>query len=131
MHRFVWHNDPKSFEQLVARWDKRVFAFLAKASGNPDEAKDLRQEVFIRVYKHAATFDSKQKFSTWLFSIVHNVLATWYTKKKRRNLIELPQHFDAALSTVGKSRTPSTEAIAAEQKVVIDAAIARLKPCER
>ena len=83
MVRFVWHNDTESFEELVRRWDRQVFAFLVKASRDADAAKDLRQDAFIRVYKHSATFDSEQKFSTWLFSIVRNVLATWFAKKRR------------------------------------------------
>jgi RNA polymerase sigma-70 factor (ECF subfamily) len=72
--------DRAAFDVLVQRWDRRVFAYLAKASRNPESASDMRQEVFLRVWKYAAGYNDDYAFSTWLYRIAHNVLHTWRAK---------------------------------------------------
>jgi len=72
-----------AFETLVHRWDARVLAFLVKASGNREAAKDLRQEVFIRLYRYGSTYNPDYSFPTWLFQIASNVLSTWHAKEAR------------------------------------------------
>jgi len=75
--------DVEAFRELVERWDRRVFAFLVKGCGNADDALDLRQEVFLRVYRYGGTYDADYAFSTWLFRIATNVLRTWQAKQRR------------------------------------------------
>lgn len=68
----------------MERWDRRILSFLSKASGDHDAAEDMRQEVFLRVFRYGVSYDSQYAFSTWLFRIASNVLKTWKTKKVRR-----------------------------------------------
>ncbi len=72
--------DRVAFDTLVRRWDRRIFVFLAKAGGDPEAAADMRQDVFLRVWKYAASYDDTYAFSTWLYRIAHNVLHTWRAK---------------------------------------------------
>ncbi len=83
MRRLKRPRDDKAFETLVRRWDARVLAFLTKASGDREAAKDLRQEVFIRLYRYGSTYNPKYSFPTWLFQIASNVLSTWHAKEAR------------------------------------------------
>jgi len=83
MIRFTERGDEGAFETLVRRWDARVLSFLTKASRDAEAAKDLRQEVFIRVYRYANTYKHEFAFSTWLFQIAGNALATWHAKESR------------------------------------------------
>ncbi len=83
MKRLKRRRDDGAFETLVRRWDARVLAFLTKASGDREAAKDLRQEVFIRLYRHGATYNPEYSFATWLFQIASNVLSTWQAKEAR------------------------------------------------
>ena len=83
MRRLKRCRDDGAFETLVLRWDARVLAFLAKASGDREAAKDLRQEVFIRLYRFGSTYDPEYSFPTWLFQIASNVLSTWHAKEAR------------------------------------------------
>ena len=83
MKRLKRHRDDGAFETMVLRWDTRVLAFLTKASGDREAAKDLRQEVFIRLYRHGTTYNPEYSFPTWLFQIASNVLSTWYAKEAR------------------------------------------------
>ena len=72
MAAYTRTGDPGAFEHLVRRWDDRVFGFLAKATGDLEAAKDLRQEVFIRLYRHGASYDPQFAFTTWFFRIFSN-----------------------------------------------------------
>ncbi len=72
--------DRAAFDAIARRWERRVFVFLAKAGGDTEAAADMRQEVFLRVWKYAASFDDTYAFSTWLYKIAHNVLHTWRAK---------------------------------------------------
>ncbi len=83
MNRLARRRDDAAFETLVRRWDARVLAFLTKASGDREAAKDLRQEVFIRLYRYGSTYNPEYSFPTWLFQIASNVLSTWHAKEAR------------------------------------------------
>lgn len=72
--------DRTAFDALVRRWDRRIFGFLAKAGGDVEAAADMRQEVFIRVWKYAGSYNDEFAFSTWVYRIAHNVLHSWRAK---------------------------------------------------
>ncbi len=69
-----------AFEQLVYLYDKNVLSLALKYIQDNDLAKDIYQEVFIRVYKGLKNFQFKSEFSTWLFRITTNVCLTYKTK---------------------------------------------------
>ena len=71
-----------AFEQLVYLYDKNVLSLALKYIQDNDLAKDIYQEVFIRVYKGLKNFQFKSEFSTWLFRITTNVCLTYKTKKQ-------------------------------------------------
>ncbi len=74
--------DEDAFSVLVRRYQRRVVGFLAQMVGNLELARDLTQEVFLRVWGAAATFDPKYRFTTWLFRIAHN-LAVDHLRRRR------------------------------------------------
>lgn len=116
----------EGFAELVNRWDRRVLSFLTKASGDPEAAKDLRQEVFLRVHRYRASYDPTYAFSVWLFRIVSNVLCTWQTKQRRRRLVGVPTEEPA-----DPSPSPSDCASRAEVADQVRAVIGKLSPGER
>ena len=77
-------DDPLAFEELMARNQARVRAFLMRFVGNEQLAEDLAQEVFMRVYKHRATYRHEARFSTWLYRVAHNVAYNALRAKSRR-----------------------------------------------
>lgn len=108
MNGFAQGRDERAFETLVRRWDKRVLSFLAKASGDPEAAEDLRQEVFIRVYRYAGSYKPDRSFPTWLFQIASNVLATWHAKEARGlRLLWSPEDSARPLRVVDPGPGPS------------------------
>ncbi|RJP62902.1 MAG: RNA polymerase sigma factor [Ignavibacteriales bacterium] len=77
--------DQLAFEQLVYRYDRQVINIAMSFRNNEDDAKDIYQEVFIRVYRGLKNFQFKSEFSTWLFRITTNVCIT-HKERKERNM---------------------------------------------
>ena len=80
------NGDSLAFEELVYRYDKMVLKIAMKYFGDPDVAKDIYQEVFIKVYKGLKSFQFKSSFSTWLFRITSNVCLTHKGNRRNMNL---------------------------------------------
>jgi RNA polymerase sigma-70 factor, ECF subfamily len=78
-----------AFEELVYRYDRHVLSIALKYSGDEDDAKDIYQEVFIRVYKALKNFRFQSEFSTWLFRITTNVCLTYKSRQSKRVKISL------------------------------------------
>lgn len=81
--------DMEAFEQLVYRYDKQVLTIAARYVQSAEDAKDIYQEVFLRVFRSLPRFQLRSQFSTWLFRITTNVCLSHRTKRKR--------HFHASL----------------------------------
>lgn len=117
MDRFAGRGDESAFDALVRRWDRRILAYLAKSAGDLEAAEDMRQDVFIRVYRYGASYDPAYAFSTWVFRIARNVLNDWLTKNGRRRetaaaegvVEELPDPGDGAREQL--SREERREAV--------------------
>ena len=73
-----------AFETLVERYQNRLVGILFHMVGNKEEAEDLCQEVFLRIYKARKGYRPRAKFSTWLFTIANN-LALNHLRSKGRN----------------------------------------------
>ncbi len=65
--------DAKAFELLVARHQHAVYNLALRFLSDSDEAEDVAQDCFIRIYKAAATYTPDAKFTTWLYTIVKNL----------------------------------------------------------
>jgi RNA polymerase sigma-70 factor (ECF subfamily) len=72
-----------AFELLVRRYQRRIIAFLCQLAG-ADDAEDLAQEVFMRVYRARETYKPGARFSTWLYTIAHNVASNANRRASRR-----------------------------------------------
>jgi RNA polymerase sigma-70 factor, ECF subfamily len=78
-----------AFEELIYKYDKKVLALALRYVRNEDDAKDIYQEVFIRVFKGLNKFQFKSEFSTWLYRIVTNVCLTYKTRSNKREYISI------------------------------------------
>ena len=68
--------DLRSFNSLVVRWEKRVYNYLLRSTGNREDASDLCQEVFFKAYRGLSGLYSVDRFPSWLFRIAHNELVS-------------------------------------------------------
>jgi RNA polymerase sigma-70 factor (ECF subfamily) len=76
--------DHRAYETLVERYQHRLLGVLTHLIGRQDEAEDLTQEVFLRIYKARKRYKPRARFSTWLFTVANN-LAMNHLRGKRRN----------------------------------------------
>lgn len=58
-----------AFEELVRRYNGRIYAFAVRCCGNPSDAGEVTQDTFVKAYQALAQFDSRREFRTWLFTI--------------------------------------------------------------
>ncbi len=75
--------DQLAFEQLVYRYDRQVLNIAMSFRNSEDDAQDIYQEVFLRVFRGLKNFQFKSEFSTWLFRITTNVCISFKTRKER------------------------------------------------
>jgi RNA polymerase sigma-70 factor (ECF subfamily) len=81
--------DEAAFAELVERYQNRLVAVMNHIVGHSDEAEDLAQECFLRVYKTRHKYTPKAKFSTWLFTIANNLALNAIRNRQRRQSLPL------------------------------------------
>ncbi len=77
------NRDQSAWEQIVTRYKRKVFGIAYKFTGRFEEAEDLTQEVFLKVYKALDSYKKEQDFSWWLVSISRNACIDYYRSTKR------------------------------------------------
>ena len=76
------NGDEKSFEFLLSRYLNIIYNFVYKYSRDKDEASDITQETFLKVWKNIKKINQKQNFRSWLFTIAKNTALDYLKKKK-------------------------------------------------
>jgi RNA polymerase sigma-70 factor (ECF subfamily) len=117
----------------MARHARPVFQFLCRMLGNEDDANDLAQETFVRVYQHRARFKPGARFSTWLYTIAANLARNHHRWLSRHPNVSLDAESDATGESIGdllpaSDPPPDSAAVATERAAAVRAAIARLPP---
>ena len=78
-----------AFEELVERYQHRLIGVLHHLIGSADEAEDLAQEVFLRIYRARKKYRPRAKFSTWLFTIANNLALNVLRSRQRKPVVPL------------------------------------------
>ncbi len=127
-----------AFEQLVQRYDKKVLTIAAGYVNCSDDAKDIYQEVFLRVYKGLPKFQFKSEFSTWLFRITTNVCLSHRMRGRRHTHTSIDQNIhdeDGQQHTLKDTLTDNTmadqQAQNAEISMRVEQALTRLSPRQK
>lgn len=97
----VRDGDAAAFEQLMQRYQNRVLTVLQHLVGSPQEAEDLAQEVFLRVFRARKNYAAGAKFSTWLFTIVNNVAFNARRGRSRRKEVQVRDEVSSSGSVRG------------------------------
>ncbi len=85
----VRDDDPAAFAELVELYQHRLVTVMQHLVGNKDEAEDLAQEVFLRVYRVRKKYRPRAKFSTWLFTIANNLALNALRARQRKPVVSL------------------------------------------
>lgn len=81
--------NPIVHNELVDRYQKKLFIYLYRFIGNKEETEDLLQNVFLKVYKYCENFDTQRKFSSWIYRIAHNEAVNYIKRKSIKKFISL------------------------------------------
>lgn len=84
----VLYKDPGYFAEVVTRYQRKLFLYLRHLIGASDEAEDLLQNVFSKVFENLSSFDTKRKFSSWIYRITHNEAVNYLKKQSYRHLVD-------------------------------------------
>jgi RNA polymerase sigma-70 factor (ECF subfamily) len=86
----VRSGDTSAFAELVERYQHRVVGIMHHLLGNHEEAEDLAQEVFLRIYRNRSRYHPTARFSTWLFTIANNLASNVLRSRRRKPTQPLP-----------------------------------------
>jgi RNA polymerase sigma-70 factor (ECF subfamily) len=126
-----------AFEELIYRYDRSVLSITMKYVRDEDEAKDLYQEIFIRVYRGIKNFEFRSEFSTWLFRIAVNVCLTYKSRSKDHLKFSIHKEYDEDSDEDKRDEleldgsTPEEEAISSELGELIHTAVENLSPKQK
>ena len=98
-----------AFEELVYRYDRHVMNIAKSFRNSDDDAKDIYQEVFLRVFRGLKNFQFKSEFSTWLYRITTNVCITFHSRKKTHDSIDREISLDDDDKTTVADMIPSDD----------------------
>lgn len=79
----VARHRPEAFAELVQRYQNRMFSYAQRMTGSREDAQDLTQETFIRVYNHLDSFRTDERFSPWIYRIATNLCLNHLKRRKR------------------------------------------------
>jgi RNA polymerase sigma-70 factor (ECF subfamily) len=125
--------DHAAFRVLVERHQDAVVGTVAKMLGNPSEAEDISQQVFLRLWHHAKRYRPEAKFTTYLFTITRNLVFNESRRRSRRKEVSTDERdeFSHLQVEANPDRRPDAELLQAELQQAVDAAIAALPEAQR
>lgn len=74
----------KAFDELMKRYERRIFGYLLRSVRNYEDAEELTLEVFFKAYRALGDWKPKAKFSTWLYTIASNLSIDYHRSKARK-----------------------------------------------
>lgn len=86
--------DLDSFNQLVVRWERPIYALAYRVIGREEDARDVAQEAFLRAFRALGGFKGQAKFSSWLYRITLNLCRDWIRRERRAPVSQAPEGLD-------------------------------------
>ena len=86
--------DLDSFNQLVLRWERPIYALAYRTLGREEDARDVVQEAFLRAFRGLRGFKGQAKFSSWLYRITLNLCRDWIRRERRAPIAQVPEGTD-------------------------------------
>ncbi len=117
----------EAYNLLVSRWEKRVYNYLLRITGNREDALDLTQDVFLKAYQNLRKLDDPGRFAPWLYRIAHNEAYSMFRKRRpETDVDELePESVETGIVFGGSSVFPM------ELSLAVAGALERLSPEQR
>lgn len=122
------NGDGEAFGELIASHERLVYNIALRTVKNPEDARDISQEAFIKAYKNIKKFDEKSAFSTWIYKITVNTAIDEMRRRKGKETVSADMELDlgegsVAMQLIDGDGTPEEEAVRQETRRDILSAI--------
>jgi RNA polymerase sigma-70 factor (ECF subfamily) len=97
--------DADSFNELIHRWERPIYALAYRQIGREEDARDVCQETFLRAFRALKGFRGQAKFSSWLYRIALNLCRDWMRRERRTPVVQVLEDVD--LIDLATAREPS------------------------
>jgi RNA polymerase sigma-70 factor (ECF subfamily) len=117
----------EAYNLLVSRWEKRMYNYLLRITGNREDALDLAQDVFLKAYQNLRKLDDPGRFAPWLYRIAHNEAYSMFRKRRPETDVEevQPEATGTGITVGGSSVFPI------ELSLAVSSALERLSREQR
>lgn len=130
------HGDLKAYDELVRRYQERIYATIYHMTSNHEDANDLAQESFVKAYQALKSFKGGSSFYTWLYRIAVNKTINFLKQRKNRqhmslNDLDFNAEHNPDLVALISDKTPRREAGLSELQEKLNAALLKLSESHR
>lgn len=123
-----------AFEELVNKYNTSVYNLAFRLSNDREDARDAAQDTFLKVYNNISKFRGESQLRTWIYRITVNQVANqqrWWRRRRREKTVSLdindPNETALSQKLPSSGQTPEQQALAAEKRRMIAAALEKLK----
>ena len=109
--------DAESFNQLILRWERPIYALAYRTIGREEDARDVCQETFLRAFRALPGFRGQAKFSSWLYRIALNLCHDWVRRQRRAPIVQLPEGVDPVDLAAAGQPTESIEDLVSRKEL--------------
>ena len=107
--------DSESFNELVLRWERPIYALAYRTIGREEDARDVCQETFLRAFRALPGFRGQAKFSSWLYRIALNLCRDWIRRERRAPTVQPPEDVDVMELAAASEPSESIEDLVARK----------------
>ena len=125
--------DAESFNQLIKRWERPIYALAYRTIGRDEDARDVCQETFLRAFRALPGFKGQAKFSSWLYRIALNLCRDWIRRQRRAPVSQMPEDMDATEMASEAGPVESIEDLVARRELsaIVEEAMSELSEEQR
>jgi len=125
--------DADSFNELILRWERPIYALAYRTIGREEDARDVCQETFLRAFRALPGFRGQAKFSSWLYRIAVNLCRDWLRRERRAALVQPPEDVDLLELAAAAEPAESIEDLVSRKDMAraVERAMARLPEEQR
>ncbi len=109
--------DLDSFNQLILRWERPIYALAYRVIGREEDARDVCQETFLRAFRALPGFKGQAKFSSWVYRIALNLCRDWIRRQRRAPTVQLAEGVEPAELASEQGPVESIEDLVARREM--------------
>jgi RNA polymerase sigma-70 factor (ECF subfamily) len=127
----------EAYEELIQRFQQPVYSVVYRLLGNPNDASDVVQDVFLKIFRSVGSFREQSSLRTWIYRIAVNEAHNhrrWFSRHCRREVSlenEREEQAQVLELATDPGRSPYDQALDSENRMLIERALAQINPTFR